>query len=351
MLVVLTVTAVVGLAALDALKAGEKPEEPAALPRLDRLRGPDMPPPAALPGRLVFATLPGCRLQVLDLATLELGSAGPPTACRLWSAPSGEWAVAARKDVQTGAANDLWLVRLDGDEPAMERRLGLARSQPTWSHDGALVAWCGLDGQTIVARVSSPERRLVPGCFPLFQADGSIVTRTSERDILVDGRFLADADPILGERLIGQGAGRDGFALAVQEPLHGLEAATKLELWTRGGRERTVRLPVLYGPAGGFFGLRIEISPSGEEAAFIAPESLAVGRTDDLAALVDLAGGRLSDPVTAPSFAGMAWSPDGTWLALATRESVLVFGTPRVDPVYLLPVTAGAVAWVRPRSP
>ena len=84
---------------------------------------------------------------------------------------------------------------------------------------------------------------------------------------------------------------------------------------------------MLYGPAGGFFGLRIEVSPDGKEAAFIAPESLAVQRSDDLAALVDLSGGRLSEPVTAPTFAGMAWSPDGeSWLAPASTPLVLRHG-------------------------
>ncbi len=204
--------------------------------------------------------------------------------------------IVARRNERTGTASDLWLARLDGEEPTIERRLGLARSRPVWSPDGAAVAWCGVDGRTIVEQVETSERHQLPGCFPVFQADGSIVTRTSERTVLVDGRFLADPEPVLGERLIGQGAAEGGFALAVQEPLLGLGSTTKLELWTRAGPERTLRLPVLYGPAGGFFGLRIEISPDGEEAAFIAPESLAVQRSDDLAALVDLSGGRLAEP-------------------------------------------------------
>jgi hypothetical protein len=164
--------------------------------------------------------------------------------------------------------------------------------------------------------------------------------------VFVDGAFLTDPEPNPGERLVGQGAGSRGLALAVQGPLDGLEAETVLRLWRGGEPRRSLVLPLLYGPAAGFFGMRIELSPTGAEAAFIAPETLVSGRADDLAALVDLDNGRLSEQIEEPSFSGLAWSPDGTWLALATGDVVLVFGTPRVDPVYALPIDSGGIAWI-----
>ena len=45
-----------------------------------------------------------------------------------------------------------------------------------------------------------------------------------------------------------------------------------------------------------------------------------------------------------------AWSPDGAWLAVATGEQIVIYGSVRSDPIYVLPIGATTIAW-RANSP
>jgi hypothetical protein len=70
---------------------------------------------------------------------------------------------------------------------------------------------------------------------------------------------------------------------------------------------------------------------------------LGVVRTiEDLAASLHLPAGR---PAPGFTVGGLAWSPDGTWLALTISEEIRIFGASRSEPAYVLPVRARAVGW------
>ena len=42
---------------------------------------------------------------------------------------------------------------------------------------------------------------------------------------------------------------------------------------------------------------------------------------------------------------GFAWSPDGRWLAVATRQGIVIAGAVRAETTYVLPIAADALAW------
>jgi hypothetical protein len=358
----IAVAAVGVAAAVDALTgggpeaAGRAPTRPPAA----ALHGPYVPAPGALAGTLYVADpRDACRLRALDLATLALGPRGPTTACRVWAAPTGERAVVAREGEDGG--RDLWLVEL-GDPPRIGSRLGPSRSAPSWSRDGERVAWCLDDGESVVADLRTGERERLPGCFPRILADGAVVT--TERGplssiVYVDGeRALGPAELARGfapgrrggsPRVLGDGIGPDGaLVLAVSRPT-GLDAGGVLELWRSRSLTRAFGLEPVYGPAGAYFGFRIETSPDGSEAALVFPGAIARQERDDLAAFVDLRTGRPLGGLTELPFRALAWSPDGAWLALATGAEVGLYGAARDEPAYVLPFPAAALAWTPAR--
>ena len=55
--------------------------------------------------------------------------------------------------------------------------------------------------------------------------------------------------------------------------------------------------------------------------------------------------GRPADGLAEPPSGGVAFSPDGAWVAFSTGGEVLVFAGGATEPVYTLPIAAGAVAW------
>ena len=101
-------------------------------------------------------------------------------------------------------------------------------------------------------------------------------------------------------------------------------------------------IPRSYRPAVSFYGFRVEVSPDGTEAAFLFPERL-TPVAERLAALVDLRTGvaELGDG----SFAALAWSPDGDWLAVSTGREIALYGTDRSTPAYVLPVRTRGLSW------
>jgi hypothetical protein len=358
----IAVVAVAVAAAVDAL-TGAGPEaagrDPGRRPAA-ALHGPYVPAQGALSGTLYVADpRDACRLRALDLPTLVLGPRGPATACRIWAAPTGERAVVAREGEDGG--RELWLVEL-GDPPRLGARLGPSRSAPSWSPDGQRVAWCLDDGESVVADLRTGERKQIAGCFPRILSDGAVVT--TERGplssiVYVDGeRALGPVELARGfapggrggaPRVLGDGVGPDGaLVLAVSRPT-GLDAGGVLELWRRRSLTATFGLEPVYGPAGAYFGFRIETSPDGSEAALVFPGAIARQERDDLAAFVDLRTGRPLGRLTELPFRGLAWSPDGAWLALATGAEVGLYGAGRDEPAYVLPLPAAALAWTPER--
>jgi hypothetical protein len=354
---------VVGLGAAagwDALRddpdplAGEERSAAAA-----RLQGPGVPAPGALPGVLVVAEAAGCRLVAVDFATLEVSEPGVRTGCRLWGAPEGELLVAnGPVGLDERPELGLFLVR-HGTERI--RTLGPSVSAPTWSRDGKRVAWC-LDGDvSLVLDAPALEPQPVAGCFPAFLDSGEIVTRRgglAGADLLLDGgRLLASAD-VLGpaaaaeglgfDTIVGHGPGPDGsLALVVLRTRAGFDQRLRLELWDDHEPVATLPLGSPTSVETRLFGLRVE--PVGSTGlALHFPEALTPPRFGDLVTFVDLRSRAETMPPEPTSGLGLAWSPDGRWLAVSSGKEVLVYAQPLLEPSYVLPIEAGALAWLYP---
>jgi hypothetical protein len=344
----LLVAAGVGIAAVvNAVTGGggSAPQPAASVAAADRLEGPDVPVPGVLPGRLVLAESDGCRLRLLDLPTLTLSDPGPSTACRLWVSPRGDLAaVAIRRPRGT-----LSLVRLD-ERPVLDARLGEATSAPSWAPDGGRIAWC-VEDSTTVLDVYEGGTESLPGCYPAYAPDGSLVTRAVTDTGL---RLFRDGEPIdspatqeePGRRVVGHNVLPDGqLVVAIHRRYaEGPSYEAVLEVWR--GAELTRTVPIhSYGVVAQAFGLRVVPSPAGFEAAVVSPESPIAPRPDALVSLVDFRVGGPLEGVTERPFGGISWSPDGGWLALSTGREILVFGRGRSEPAYVLPVAARSLAW------
>lgn len=68
--------------------------------------------------------------------------------------------------------------------------------------------------------------------------------------------------------------------------------------------------------------------------------------------MLEFAGGRPAAELAGSRIGGVAWSPDGGWLALAASGEIEIFGESRSEPAYVLPIRVGAVGWtVTPETP
>jgi len=331
------VATVAAFAVLDAARRDPARESPAAGAEeatAPRISGPDVPPGGGLPGRIVFLAGPECRVRVLDLATLTLGPEGPATSCRLWASPRGDL-VAFERASDEGPT--VWLAST-GSPPTRRNTLGPVASPPAWGPDGDRLALCRPDGSTVVVALDGEELDRVDGCHPRFAPDGRVVTRPG----------VTGESPTIGRpRVVGHEVGADGtLAIAMLRSESALRLYLTLELLIGGRRERVLTMPQ-YGPTAGFYGLHVSIAPGGQEVAVTTPDLLSPSRPDDLVALLDLRSGRAVDGFTEQRFRGLDWSPDGAWLALSTGDEVLVYGPARADPVYVLPLKARALGWLR----
>jgi hypothetical protein len=334
------VAAAIGVAALFDAVRGDPPASPDGDPPLQiaRLSGRDLPPPGALAGRLVFAERDSCRLRVLDLTSLVLGEPGPATGCRFWASPRGDVAVV------TGTARDraLELIRLEGERPLLAQRLGAATSPPTWSRDGARLAWCTGTSTTLLELVTGrSERRR--GCYPAFASDGSLVTRLVTEDGLVvlrNGQIVTRPEQAAGRHVVGHGVLPDGRLLVA---IQSRQDEAVLELWRGEALERTLPIQT-YGMIAQAFAVRLDLVDE-TEAAVTPPSNLSALRPDNLVSSIDFRDGRPVDGLAERPSGGVAFSPDGAWVALSTGGEILVFAGGASEPLYTLPVAAGAVAW------
>ncbi|MCC6223114.1 MAG: PD40 domain-containing protein [Thermoleophilia bacterium] len=253
------------------------------------------------------------------------------------------------------AERELTLVSLRGRSEAVV--LGAALGEVAWSPDGEWLAWCGPDGSVSMRIDGSAEPVRPAGCRPRFAPDGTVITRADDSpapSLLGDGRVLLAAarleQPLvaLGSELAevaGFAVGLDGtLAVAVLGRTAGAPPPTLLELWRDGVLRDAIRIPAFSPPAGpGLSGLRVELSPDGNEAAILFPDALASPGPGTLVALVDL---RTRAVLLSEEAVGdVAWSPDSAWLAVAGGREVAVYGTDRSHPVYRLPVVARSLAW------
>jgi hypothetical protein len=386
-LLVIGVVLAVGIAAVvhgvlggdDAATASEAAA--AELAEGTLLEGPDVPPPGALPGRLLFAG-EGCKLHRLELPTGALVPTALSTGCSFWPSPDGERAVVAVEDSAAEEGHDLWLARLAGDADLV--RLGAARGDVAWSATGDRLAWCTEDGETVLAGADGSELDRLPGCRPRFTAGGSLLTTVNEpdrRELLVDGEVLLDEQAL--REPLPRGAGRiqtlgydrrdDGLLAVVvaagARSLEELVAAAEeqpgpfgqdpggaqaessfdvvptssiprvvLELWRDGRLEQAVSLRGLAYPFGNLrFGEIVRFSPGGRE--------LAVG-AQGLGVPLMLLDSTTLAPLLRPVIQdGFAWSPDGAWFAVSGSGEIRIAGAVRSTPSYVLPIGAATLAW------
>ncbi len=360
----------------------------AALAEGTLLEGPDMPPPGALPGRLLFAS-DGCKFHRLELPTGALVPTALSTGCSFWPSPDGARAVVVLDDAAAEQGYDAWLAQL-GVGPRLVRRLGTARGDVAWSATGDRLAWCSEDGTTVVAGSDGQELARVPGCRPRFTADGRLLTTVNEpdrRELLVDGAVLLDEEalrqplpPAAGTiQTLGYDQRDDGLLAVVvaagpQTLADLVSEATRqpgpfgqdsgdqpsaesglgqagvdlvpipsmprvvLELWREGRLEQAVSLRGLAYPFGNLrFGEIVRFSPGGRE--------LAVGAYGLGVPLMLLDSATL-DPVLRPVIQdGFAWSPDGAWFAVSGSGEIRIAGAVRSTPSYVLPIGAATLAW------
>lgn len=338
------------LAVVDALRRAPSPV-PAEDPAGDvRLTGGDLPAPGLLEGTILFTDLVECRPQELSLETLTLGPAGPPVGCNLWVPPRGGTAAVSLASALGGRGSVVGLLRL-GDPPELVGELGVVRGQPSWSDDGARVAWCTAENHTVVLEVESGARTRVEGCRPTIAPDGSVLTRPAA---LLTPTLLRDGEVLLGEKellrpfrsdlegpldVVGFDVRADGLLAVVTVRFEsGRRPSRRLQLWRGRRLEQVIQLPELSLPAGaGRLGDRVEFAPGGRSVAVAFP------RSGMQMVVVDL---ELGEVVLGPvSQHGFAWSPDGAWLAVSNAEEIRILESARGDPVYVLPLGVEAVAW------
>lgn len=322
------------------LPRGSEEAEPASL------TGPDVPAPGALPGSLVLAEADGCRLRVIAFEQASLGEPGAETLCRIWASPAGGLAAVASTPGERADVRELTVVDLE-DPSADARALGSARGEVAWSADGTLVAWCAPGGVSVVVELSSGAEREVQGCDPRFAPDGALLTRPDGEAVLRrEGEPLLTADDF--ERgfeagssgpieLVEYDVSQDGAIAATVARLTPGGSVANLQLWRDGELESSFELPNARGEGGTRFGGFLRFSPAGNE--------LAIGYTPGWGelTLVDLQLERVLIGRIAQR--GLAWSPDGAWLALAVDDEIRVYGAVKDEPSYVLPIGAASIAW------
>jgi hypothetical protein len=299
-----------------------------------------------LPGALVVAEADGCRLRAISFAQASLGESGAETLCRVWASPTGSLVAIASTRGERAGLRELTLVDL-ADPAADERGLGSARGEVAWSADGKQIAWCAAGGVSVVMELSSGAEREVEGCDPRFTPDGALLTRPDGQAVL-----WREGEPLLAtedfERgfepassgpveLVEYDVSSDGTIAATVSRLTPEGTVANLQLWRDGALESGFELPNARGEGGTRFGGFLRFSPAGNE--------LAIGYTPGWGelTLVDLELERVLIGRIAQR--GLAWSPDGAWLALAVDDEIQVYGAVKDEPSYILPVGAASITW------
>ncbi|MGI9657673.1 MAG: hypothetical protein ACR2OD_02095 [Gaiellaceae bacterium] len=169
--------------------------------------------------------------------------------------------------------------------------------------------------------------------FPILVGE-----RTLEEDDLVEG--LGEDEKLLG--VVGLDVTTSGLAAVLVAARGATRLRQVLQIWSESGLERSVELrsvqPESIGVADdfGLTGRLIHLSPGGQELAIVSEPG--VSRTT----LFNVASGQKT---LLPAQLGLAWSPDGRWLATSDGEQVLVYGASRTDHVYALSVEADSIEW------
>jgi WD40 repeat protein len=332
-LIVATVLLVGGFAAADALRgdgnSGRAPTaetvqnrgvpRPARTEDIETVEGTGL---GLIEGHLVY-TDAACAVRELDLARGEHLPIGTiRTSCALVSPVSTE-RVAFSLPSRRRAVVPYRVVDLS--RPGIDLETFRARIRSVvWSADGTRIAWCDQAGRGQELVVSLVDRTL-PNCPIAFDPGGSPVYARG-RDLIVEGRRVLRAPA----RIEAVSFGDDG-TLAVAD------AGGRVVLYGQADFRvvSVVRLP----PE--LRGLRTLFSPTHCHAALLS----SVFPPTPTIFVVDLRpcpGSRA--PVT---FAGRAaaWSPDGSRLAAAERQRVVVHPLFRKQQAVTLDLIASDLAW------
>jgi hypothetical protein len=356
-LLVLGVGALVAVAVAAALRGGSgspaAATEPVGPAGGEPIADPGLgtfPAAGALSGRLVVLDRETCRPYVVDLARLDVGPPGPPTACRGWFGADGRHAA-----VSLPGRRGTWL--LDVDAARVLGRLSESTEAVAFSDDGSAIAQCLGNGRTTVVELADGDARLVDGCRPAFAPDGSVLTRSDARlptSLLRDGAEVLGfaelegalpATPDGAVSVIGYDEGRGGLLAVLvarfpgrdqdQDYAPSVQPKLTLTLWRGGTLESARRI----GAVTTSFGSRLELSPSGSSVLVTSTEH-------GLLVATDLR--RAAAPELRVRQFGAAWSPDGAWLAIATTDRIEIRAAETLELAYELPLIVRALTWVGP---
>ena len=320
---------------LDADASGE-------LPRI-------LPLPAELrdEGGVVWWSSTDCRAGGLTLSSGAVTRIAGEY-CRIWPAPKGDaaFAVTARRAAAL-EGRGLAYVSLDGDRRVVFHTSGFIGSEVAWSPDGAQAAVCigTRDGTVVdVYRAVPGGRDGIPqACTPAWLGDGRLaVSSAGPVSIEVGGRLVLGPDearellPSIGkgERRAVSALGASGdrlvVALVAASDVRLLPSSAAVAVIGGDGQiEFAARLPRDVLPAA------IGLAPDGSAFWYYeAGEARAV--------IVSIPGGR-----RVPVFDArwVAWSPDGSHIATATDEEIVLRRWPDGREVAVIPVVAADVSW------
>jgi len=333
-----------GDAAADAGRGGEPTSGS------DRLRGPDVPPGGALPGR-IWAVVPvenaagvGCRLRAIDLGALELEPPGELQHCTLVDVSSdGRYAVAFDDELRLALLdlNDR-PEKLADLEPSFRERSPRTARIAALSADGEQVAWCTVDNETAVLSVADGTQQRAVGCDPRFGPGGELFTRTLppladevrlEGDVILAGDDFGqglDLEEGGASSLLAYDVGTDGLIATKVRRVFGQPQPT-IQLWDAGA-------PVSFHRVSG---LSPPLQSSGVE---LSPDAtrIALGWPGLLAGVLDFGFERVSRTLDHGAY---AFSPDGLWLAIGGGGEVSVYARASDAPTYVLPIATLMIAW------
>jgi hypothetical protein len=213
-----------------------------------------------------------------------------------------------------------------------------------WSADGTLVAECR-DGVTVVRDSHGEPFRRVRGCAPAWNPNGFVSVIRAGNLFLARSVFrpvplltradvadqLSEVEPHPKRYELAAVAWMDSSAFAAVVRRRSQPEDQYVAIFDDGRIEAAV-------PA---FGPRISALRASRDG------KVALGRGEVVREFVML--GRDGDPLPLPRVAdarAIAWSPDGRWVALATRTNVFIARTGTREFVMRVPVGGESLEWL-----